>query len=268
MNKVLFLLLLLLKLQECLTQPVTRVPTKNFNSWLVYSGDHKFSKKWGIHLDVQWRRNKFFTDPQQIVIRTGINHHFNNQVVVTAGYAFAESYPFGEFPIAATFTENRIWEQVQLKNQLSSVEWSSRYRLEQRFSHLPVRTGNAYKSGPSVYTNRMRILNRFSLPLKGKVIEDRSFYISAYDEVFINFGKNVGYNILDQNRAAFSLGYKIPNAGRVEVGYLYQLSMKSDGIKIENNHTLQIAFYSTFNFFKEKKELFSYFLPSRNKGNY
>lgn len=252
MNKVLFLLLLLIKIQAGLTQQVKRVSTKNFNSWLVYSGDHKFSKKWGIHLAAQWRRNNFFTNPQQIVMRAGINYHFNNQVFVTAGYGYAESYPYGEFPVAATFNENRVWEQIQFKNQLSSVEWSSRFRLEQRFSHLPVRTINAYESGPAVYTNRVRILNRFSLPLKGKIIADKSFYISAFDEVYINFGKNVGYNILDQNRASLNVGYKVPKAGRVEVGYLHQLSIKNDGIKIENNHTLQLAFYSTINLYKEK----------------
>jgi hypothetical protein len=36
------------------------------------------------------------------------------------------------------------------------------------------------------------------------------------------------------------------------LGYLNQLLVKSDGLKVENNHTLQIGILSNLNFFKEK----------------
>ena len=28
----------------------------NLNAWLMYFGDHKFSPKWGVHLEAQWRK--------------------------------------------------------------------------------------------------------------------------------------------------------------------------------------------------------------------
>ena len=62
-----------------------------------------------------------------------------------------------------------------------------------------------------------------------------------YDELFINFGKNVGANIFDQNRAYVALGYKVPILGRLEVGYMHQPLFKSDGIGVENNHTIMIG---------------------------
>ena len=115
----------------------------------------------------------------------------------TVGYCFVETYPYGDFPVKATFPEHRLWEQIQIKSQAGPFEWVNRLRLEQRFSQLPVSddTG-AYEPGDAVYTNRARILNRFSIPFKGKTIEDKSLYATVYDEVLIGFGKNVAANFL------------------------------------------------------------------------
>jgi hypothetical protein len=93
---------------------------------------------------------------------------------------------------------------------------------------------------------------RLSVPFKGKTIEDKSLYFSCYDEVFINFGENVQMNIFDQNRVYTALGYKFPKWGKLEIGYMNQLVVKSDGVKIENNHTLQVGFSSTLDFRKKK----------------
>jgi len=230
---------------------VQRKTVNQFNAWYMYFGDHKVSDKWGVHLEAQIRRHGLIDEGQQLLLRTGINYHFTNNVFATVGYGFIETYPYGELPSRATFPEHRIWEQVQVKNQMGVVEFVSRFRLEQRYSKLPVLVNDVYKPGDAVYTNRFRLLNRFSVPFKGKTIEDGSFYISVYDEFMINYGKNAGYNIFDQNRAYLALGYKIPMLGRLEVGYLNQLGFKGNGIDVENNHTLQIGLASTLDFYKK-----------------
>ncbi|MBX2927223.1 MAG: DUF2490 domain-containing protein [Saprospiraceae bacterium] len=226
----------------------------NQNAWFMYFGDHKFSEKWGVHLEAQLRRSDWLSAPQQVLLRTGLNYHFNSQVFATAGYCYVVTSPYGDLPAAATFPENRIWEQVQAKAQYGRIEWVNRLRLEQRFVNAPAPvTGSpgVFEPGDAVYTNRFRLFNRISIPFKGKSITDGSLYLTLYDEVFFNFGKQVAVNALDQNRAYAALGYKIPNLGRLELGYLYQTLYKSDGIKIERNHTLQVGLISNIDFFKE-----------------
>ena len=142
--------------------------TDNANGWYMYFGSHKLSKKWGIHLEAQLRRNEFVTKPQQLLLRTGINYHFTNKLFATAGYCYAITYPYGEFSSRSIFPENRIWEQVQLKNQLGKLELVNRIRLEQRFVNLPIAKDSGFASGPAVYSDRFRFLNRFSIPFKGK----------------------------------------------------------------------------------------------------
>jgi hypothetical protein len=229
-------------------QTTTALPHSDYananHAWFMYFGSHKLSKHWGLHLEAQIRRADFIGAPQQLLFRPGINYYINGQAFATFGYAFIETNPYGDQPVKATFPENRFWEQLQLKNQVGRFEWVSRFRLEQRFSKLPVQQTNlSYEPGDAIYTNRFRLLNRFSIPFKGKTIEDKSFYLSMYDELFVNFGKNVKYNIFDQNRVYLAIGYRMPKLGRLELGYLNQLIFKGDGIKVENNHTLQVGLY-------------------------
>lgn len=226
--------------------------TNNQPSWFMYFGSHKISEKWGLHLEAQLRRNEFISKPQQLLLRTGINYHFTPNAFATVGYAFVETYPYGGLPAKSSFPENRIWEQIQLKSQQNAFEIISRFRLEQRFVKSPIQIGQSYEPGGAIFTNRFRILNRVSIPFNGKIINDKSLYISAFDEIMINFGKNVAQNIFDQNRIYLALGYKIPKWGRLEVGYLNQLIIKGDGKNVENNHTMQVGLSSTFDFYKKK----------------
>jgi hypothetical protein len=232
---------------------VKRKYSNNTNGWFMYVGSHKVSAKWGIHLEAQWRRSEIVLHNQQLLLRTGINYYVNPQVSLTAGYAYVITYPYGELAAPLMFPENRIWEQLNMRSAMGAVEIINRFRLEQRYVNSPVKSGNDFIVGPAVYTNRVRWMNRYSVPFKGKTIEDRSLYLSAYNELYINFGKNVGYNIFDQNRAYLALGYKIPKLGRLEIGYLHQLIMRSNGINLEQNHTLQIGLSSSLEFRKKQE---------------
>jgi hypothetical protein len=230
----------------------TRLFTNNNNGWYMYFGDHKVSDKWGVHLEAQLRVSDIIKFEQQLLFRTGVNYHFNAQTFATVGYCYVHTAPYGGFPAKSAFPENRFWEQIQVKNQVGYVELVNRFRLEQRYVNTPVANGAIFEPGDAVYTNRFRMLNRISVPFKGKTIQDKSFYVSAYDELFVNFGKKVALNIFDQNRAYIALGYKIPKVGKLEIGYLNQMIIKADGLKVENNNTLQVGLSSTIDFYKKK----------------
>jgi hypothetical protein len=236
------------------TMHAQRQTTDNLNGWFMYFGDHKFADKWGVHIEAQLRRNDIVMNGQQLLLRTGLNYHLNSNIFFTAGYCFVQTDPYGEFPVKASYPEHRLWEQMQIKTQLQNTEWTGRFRLEQRFSQLPVNMAGVWTPDTAVYTNRFRLLNRFSMPFKGSKIEDKSLYITAYDELFINFGERVGMNLLDQNRAYIALGYKIPKIGRLEVGYMQQTIIKPSGLQVEYNHTLQVGLSSTLDFRKTKSK--------------
>lgn len=220
----------------------TRTQTNNTNAWLMYFGNHKVSDRWGLHAEVQWRRTDLFSGNQQLLLRTGVDFYARADIRFTFGYGFIETYPYGEFAVPNAFPEHRIWQQLFVPQTLGKVKLSHRYRLEQRM------IGNAstgrFQNGR--YENRIRYMAKMTVNVtKG----ERPVFAALYDEVFVNFGKDVAYNIFDQNRMYSALGYSISPTLKVEIGYLYQLvvirsldvSMKN---KIENNHTLQVGFFS------------------------
>lgn len=232
----------------------TRSNSHNTHAWIMYFGNHKFSDRFGLHAEVQWRRHDLFAANQQLLLRTGLDIYAGANRF-TIGYAYVETYPYGDFPVAKAFPEHRIWQQFLTSQAIGKVKLSHRYRLEQRM--IGNATTGEFKDGR--YENRMRYMAKATINLtKG----DRPMFFAAYDEIFVNFGKDVAYNIFDQNRLYGAIGFTLSSTLKLEVGYLNQLvqlrsldtSTTPVANKIENNHTLQFGLYSTIPFFKKKTE--------------
>lgn len=201
-----------------------RVSTYNNIGWYNYFGTFKLSEKLGFHTEYQFRRNNFISDWQQSLLRVGLNYNFHPQVQFRVGYAWVESFNYGEIPIngfGKEFTEHRIFETLQLSNKINRFELSHRFILEQRFVG---RYSDATKTKEDEFPflNRIRYMFRVQVPLRGHEIVDKTPYLALYDEVFIGFGENVNANIFDQNRIGLILGYKFNHSTKIEAGYLNQ----------------------------------------------
>jgi hypothetical protein len=61
------------------------------------------------------------------------------------------------------------------------------------------------------------------VPLQGPTLDDGEWYLTGFDEVFLNFGREVGTNVFDQNRVAGGLGYRVSEDFRLEAHYLSQI---------------------------------------------
>ena len=93
--------------------------------------------------------------------------------------------------------------------------------------------------GGFIHKNRARYRFMANIPLNKKEMSDNTFFLSLYDELFIGFGPNIVKNVLDQNRMYAALGYRFNAKLSIQLGYLNQYIIKTDGIKAERNHTLQ-----------------------------
>lgn len=202
-----------------------RLNTNNTIGWFNYFGTFKVSEKFSIHTEYQWRRTKTITDWQQSLLRVGVNYNLNPRVLFRVGYAWIETFPYGEYPInglGRDFTEHRIFEMVQLSHKEGIVDFSHRFMLEQRFVGR-YSSANETTEDEFPLLNRMRYMLRLNIPLKGKEIKDKTPYVSIYDEIFIGFGENVNANVFDQNRIGALLGYRFNKNVRIEGGYLNQI---------------------------------------------
>jgi hypothetical protein len=202
----------------------TRLSNYNTIGWYNYFGTFKVSQKFGIHTEYQFRRTEIITEWQQSLLRVGVNYQLNPKIQFRLGYAWIETFPYGEIPIngmGKDFTEHRLFQMATLTDKVSIVDLSHRFMLEQRWVG---RYSNANLTNEDEFPllNRFRYMFRLQIPLKGRETIDKTPYLSIYDEIFIGFGENVNENIFDQNRIGILLGYRFSSLVRIEAGYLNQ----------------------------------------------
>lgn len=229
----------------------TRLNDENSIGWYNYFGNFKLNNKWGVASEYQWRRNNFVTDPQQGLLRVGVNYQLQPNVQLRVGYAWIETAPYGEIPIngfGKDFSEHRAFQMLTINDNISRVEISHRFMLEQRWVGR-YSSANLMKEDEFPLLNRLRYMCRVQVPLKGKTVVEKTPYLVLYDEIMIGFGKNVNENIFDQNRLGFLIGYRFNKNLRLESGYLNQTLQL--GREMGNRNVFQrnngIIFNAVFN---------------------
>ena len=223
-------LILLVGVSGLLARPaagqVARVRDVNRIGWYVYEGDHRLGRRWELHTEYQWRRVGFLRDWQQSLTRLGVAHQVAPRVKLGAGYTSLVTHVYGDYPTAATgvpFPEHRLYEDVQLSDTLGALVLGHRVRLEQRWQgQLAEGGGRAVQAWE--YQNRIRYQFSSTWPLQGLRLDDREWFLTASDEVFLSFGRRVGSNVFNQNRIAGGLGYRFSSRFRLVLLYLNQVT--------------------------------------------
>jgi len=179
----------------------------NFGNWLIYIGNKKIDQKWNIHNEVQYRNYNAIGDLEQLLLRTGLGYTFNerkNNLLLGYGYISSENY-VGNTDEKVSVNEHRIFQQFTSKQNVGRLSLNHRYRFEQRFVE-------------SDFKIRFRYFLGLNIPLYHKESDKKSYYISAYNEIFINTKSS----IFDRNRVYGGIGYHINKNMRLEAGYMNQ----------------------------------------------
>ncbi|APY12781.1 hypothetical protein BWZ22_06170 [Seonamhaeicola sp. S2-3] len=179
----------------------------NFGNWLIYIGNKNINQKWNLHHEVQYRNYNAIGDLEQLLLRTGLGYTFNegkNNVLLGYGYILSENY-LDETDNKTSVNEHRIFQQFISKQSIGNVSLSHRYRFEQRFVE-------------SDFKMRFRYFLALKVPFKTKEKENSKFYLSAYNEIFLNTTSS----IFDRNRVYGGLGYNLNKNIRIEAGYMNQ----------------------------------------------
>ncbi len=221
--------------RETVTQPV---------QWFALSTHIKVHKRVSILAEGQFRYVQNF-DPMQYQFRTGldftINKHFS---VLPLGYVYTWNPLYGKQPATFVNNEHRLFQQVIYKHSIGRINLSHRVRMEERFVQVHQNNnGEIINEGYDLHLNRLRYRFMANIPLNHDKMEAKTVYASVYDEVFYSWGKPVTYNEPDQNRIYAGVGYQFNKALSVQGGAFYQLLIKANGTKQENNVGFQVQVY-------------------------
>lgn len=182
--------------------------SSDLGNWLIYFGNKKINDNWNWHHEAQHRNYNAFGDLEQLLLRTGIGYNLSeNNNNLLFGYAFIHGRNYVDVTEEKLrINEHRIYQQFITLQQFGRVRWQHRYRFEQRWIE-----GQDFRL-------RFRYFLALNLALNSKDFADKTFYLSAYNEIFLNNNQVV----FDRNRLYAGLGYKLNGKMRFEIGHMTQ----------------------------------------------
>jgi hypothetical protein len=208
--------------------------------WFGLASNIKVHKKVSILLEGQFRYVQTF-DPMQYQFRTGIDYHIEKHFSFLLGYVYSWNPIYGKQPATYVNNEHRLFQQLVYKHQIGRLNISHRGRVEQRFIQKHQESnGEIINEGYDLFLNRARYRLMMNIPLNHTTMEPKTVFASVYDEVFMEWGKNVIYHKPDQNRLFTGLGYQMNKQFSIQAGLFYQMLIKLSGVKQENNMGFQI----------------------------
>jgi hypothetical protein len=236
MQKLLAFLLLIGSACSLFSQN-SRINDHNRIGWFATFLNYKIGGKWSLHGEYQWRRDDYVTHRQQSLLRTGIGYQVNPKAQFRLGYAWIETYAYGDYPLngfGKQFTEHRMYQMAVLTDKIGRFDLSHRFMLEQRWVGRYT-DASLSKEDEFPFLNRMRYLFRVQMPLKGATLDDREPYLAVYDEIMLGFGKNVNENVYDQNRFGLLLGCRFSSKLRLEGGFFNQILQLGREIRLASD---------------------------------
>jgi len=228
-------------------QPANREIVNQPIEWFSLASSIKIHNRVSLIADGQFRYTQSF-DPMQFQARTGIDFHLNKHLSVLAGYVYTWNPKYGKQPAAFVNNEHRIYEQLNYKHSVGKFTLSHRIRIEQRYIqvHSVDQGGIIYDNGYSMHVNRGRYRFNAVVPIKREKLDAKSFFLNVYDEVFISWGSPITFHEPDQNRIFIGSGYQFTKLVNIQVGAIYQMLIKANGAKQENNVGFQVQFNYNF----------------------
>jgi hypothetical protein len=193
------------------------VDEDELGAWYMYFFNVPFKdSQWGVQGDVQWRNWDLGSDLEQLLIRGGLTWRpASNDAMLTLGYASITSGEYGSSN--ATNHENRSYQEALLPQKIGSrVYLRHRFRYEQRWVD-----GQDFRT-------RFRYALFMNIPLNRSEIAPGAWYLSFYNELFINGERDIGdgrsVEYFDRNRLYGALGFSLNSRLNIQGGYMYQYS--------------------------------------------
>jgi len=211
--------------------------------WIQYYNQAQINEHWSLGMDggMRWREwNKY-----QYIGRVGVGYQFS-KVKLAAGIATTGNYTGN----VLTKKEFRPYQEVLASWKEKEVLITHRFRLEERFfKSTPI-------DQPSVtsfnYRFRYQVAVNFPLLRLSREHEYQKISLAVSDEIFINAGKEIVFNYVDQNRLVIGPSAQVSKSLSVALSYMYQFAQKAAPGAIELNTVMWFTIRHNMNFMKSK----------------
>ena len=191
--------------------------------------------KWGWDLDVVYRRQSqlgetSLSDRLSEPLRYSIRPWLAWQ---PTKYTRVSFNPIGMFNSAPRFARvedlDGNWErEARTTLQINHAAYYYRLNFTHRLRFESRWRGIDQPEGPD-HNWRVRYRMRLRIPLNTDYFyTNKTWYISLYSEMHVEFGAEYGRNNFSQNRNYAGLGYRFWDWARMELGYVHQYNIRGN----------------------------------------
>ena len=210
----------LLILMAPIASSVAQDPEQKLGNWIGATSSMRFANKWSLFLQGELRTWEMASNLNELLWRAAIHYDFNKKLNGAIGYVRVDTWPYENEPYLK-FHENRFFQEFLIKSKWEKLKVKNRFRLEQRWI-TTVENGTGY-------SNRIRYMLGFTIPLNGTKTGKGANYITVFNEVFIDFDRfdywfdrEAGESGLNQNRLYAGFGRQLTDHSNFGIGFLWQ----------------------------------------------
>lgn len=226
---------LLLTIPASVTNAQTRKINRQGQAWYDLTETIRPHKRWSVIVNLSERHTFDSVGQMQFVARTYFLHHFKSNWSIGAGYA-----GFWNWQGDLVVPELRPEQWVFYRQQFEKIPWLSvhhRFKIEERFARKT--QGDSLAKG---YDFSMRFRYRIGIDFRLYAVNDKhtlKFLLS--EEIFLQAGKQIIYNVFDQNRVIAGFSYNpIPEVG-ISVAYMHGFRQRRNGTTFDDTHNLRVG---------------------------
>lgn len=205
--------------------------TDGNQQWIQYYNSIRLSENWGIYSDFGLRfRN--LEEVSQTLVRSGLGYQPNSQTRLVAGFAFLTFHKSG----SSTKVEYRPYQEVTLTQSFSKIDIKHRFRSEQR-----IFSATDESDIKSSFNHRFRYRILTNIPLVKKSGNETQLSLTVGDEILINAGKEIEYNMFDGNRILIGPALQFSNNLNISLIYNRQFGQKNEANSFASTHVFWIG---------------------------
>ncbi len=223
---------------------VKEITTGN-QQWIQYYNQSQLHEKWSLVTDGGFRTRNNFDEKSQYLVRTGLQYDLSPNLSITAGLGHLGFYSDG----SKSRSEFRPYQELVLKNKFICLSLAHRYRVEERFFRniLPDNS----KTNSFNFRFRYRLLVNIPLWQSNKN-PNKELSLNVGDEIFIHAGKDIVFNVFNQNRLLIGPAYQLNKKLAFSLTYNRQFSASNAPRQYQNNNIIWLGINHKMSFISKK----------------
>jgi hypothetical protein len=217
--------------------------------WLNSEVTEIFENKWGVGGDFIFRSNNemnqgsIFKRWHRFSLRPWVHYRFSPHLRVSfspVGYFITNEYigkkaDYNRQPYDELRTTFQVSHQYKMMGERFTHTFRHRFEIRYR---RPFEKENFF-----IFT-RYGLQYRLSFLInKPYYWQKNVWYTYISNDIMINYGSRVVYNMFSQNRTQVALGFRFHRSSRIELGYMNRFRSRSSGFEYDNTEALHLGIF-------------------------